>query len=335
MKVTIAPSLRFPEAARLWLDSRRPKLAPKTVLDCEYYIRNLGKRFAGRTLSTITIEDFEQYQVERQKTAGASCINHELNVLSRILKRAGLWAALEDFYEPLPVPDSEVGIALSSEEEAHLLEVAKRKPRWKVVYYCSLISAATTAGPGELRHLRLKDVDLEKQEIHITVGIKNKFRRRTVPLNDGALWAATELVERARKLGCSEPQHHLLPFRPKQAGAGYDPTRPMEGWRSGWRSLRKEAAKMYSRLLAMRFNDWRHTACTRMLEDPNTSERTVEEMMGHRLASRIKERYSHIRQEAKRGAVAVLNAPSEQHKQPQRVSMMSASGTLGLAVWLK
>jgi hypothetical protein len=52
----------------------------------------------------------------------------------------------------------------------------------------------------------------------------------------------------------------------------------------------------------------RHTAITRLLENPEASEKTVEAIAGH-ISQKMKDRYAHIRMEARRAAVVnLLNA---------------------------
>jgi hypothetical protein len=53
--------------------------------------------------------------------------------------------------------------------------------------------------------------------------------------------------------------------------------------------------------------DLRHHALTKLLEDPETSEETVEAIAGH-ISHKMKKRYSHIRIEARREAVNGLSA---------------------------
>jgi integrase len=212
-------------------------------------------------------------------------------------------------YEPLPLPQS-IGMALSCEEEDHLFAVARSRPRWLVAYCCGLISRNTTAGPGEIRHLRLGDIDIDTASgsfLHIEEGTKNSFRKRPVPLNADARWAVLQLVERAGGLGACEPQHCLLPHRARRRGALPDLQRPMGSWKTAHRNMCREAAKKFPRLAHLRFYDYRHTAATDLLEDPAVSYTTIEHIMGHRISSHTKRRYDHLRNSALRDAVEVLN----------------------------
>jgi integrase len=125
-----------------------------------------------------------------------------------------------------------------------------------------------------------------------------------IPLNGAAVWAFTKLFERARKLGACDPAHFLFPaFRYKHtkeslvAGSGlYNPTKPMVSWRSGWRSLAKNAG-----LPGLRFHDLRHSAITKLAE-AGVPDQTLMSIAGHVSRSML-EHYSHIRQQAKRDAV--------------------------------
>jgi integrase len=297
------PDELFSTACEAWLAPRN--IAPGSVRSYRACFRALMPAFGNMRLNEIRIEHFSAYQ--RSRSAGPSRINHELNTVSQILDRVNLWEPMKRGYDPLPLPRS-CGIALEPEEERHLFTVAQSKPgHWLVAYCASLISNATTCGPGEIKGLRLMDIDLPRRLIRIRVCLKNRFRERDVPLNDDAAWAVEKLLERAREMGASAPEHYLLPHRADKVGAKPDPSRPMYSWKKAWGSLKTEAAKKYPRLARMRSYDLRHNAITKMLENPEISERVVEEMAGHRLGSNVKEKYSHIRMQARRDTAAALN----------------------------
>jgi integrase len=296
----------FGNAANIWLDAHQVHIAPGTVRDYQQCIRTLLVFFRDLKLDAIHIGHFEQYQRMRtagegwSRPAGPSRINHELNTLSQILNRAGLWAAIAPHYQPLPLPRPNVGRALEVNEAERLFRVAGSNPRWLVAYCCALISANTAADGGAIRHLRLRNIHLEPASIDIEEGEKNKYRVRSIPLNEPALWAMKQLLKRARSKGSTEPNHYLLPHRARNGGKGFDPTRPMFAWRGAWDQLRVEAG-----LPKLRFKDLRHHALTNLLEDENVSERTVIDLAGH-VGRAMLERYSHIRMRTKREAVDAL-----------------------------
>jgi hypothetical protein len=208
----------FPQAAALWLRERHD-IAPSTRKHYQDYIGWLGRFFRLLRLREITLGHIITYQIsrreairgsrrhqagrrgvegqgERPESDGASRINHELSCLGQILQQAGLWEALRRFYRPLPLPRHGPGIALTPDEETHFFQVARSRPRWRVAFCCELLSRNTTAGPGEILHLRLMDVELDTAAgsfIHIEEGLKNEFRHTaaTDMLEDPAIAYAT------------------------------------------------------------------------------------------------------------------------------------------------
>lgn len=318
----------FPAAATSWLSNRRG-LSDRQRQHYVDYIRQLGRFFGHLTLKEIHIGNIVSYQRARQENIrqsrrhkatnrsgkplesdGASVINHEISCLGQVLKLAGLWEAIAKFYEPIPLRGDSAGVCLMPEEEAELFRVAKTRTKWMVAYCCALVSRNTTAGPGEIRNLRLGDVALGTPQgsfVHVIEGVKNAFRKRPLPLNSDAERAVRWLLDRAHRLGACAPEHYLLPHRAANRRGKADPTRPMGSWRRAHRSMCEEAAKKFPRLAYFRCYDYRHTACTNMLEDPAISYTTIEHMMGHRLGSNTKRKYDHLRNSALRVAAEALN----------------------------
>jgi integrase len=95
--------------------------------------------------------------------------------------------------------------------------------------------------------------------------------------------------------------HFLIPLR--IAGKQYDPAKPPSrwAWRTAWRKLTEEAG-----LEGLRPHDLRHHAITKLAESSEASEQTVMAIAGH-VSREMLEHYSHIRQQAKRKAVASLD----------------------------
>lgn len=305
--------LNFVEAAAVWFNSHTLHVGPGTVRHYRACIHALSQFFSELRLDQIHVGHLEQYQRMRSSgkglpKAGASCVNHELNTLSQIITRANLWAPMAANYKPLRLPKPAVGCALAEADEQRLFRVASSNPRWKVAYCCALITANTTAGPNEIRHLRMGDVDAagEPPAIRISEGVKNEYRRRTIPLNEPAAWAMRELVKRARELGAIEPGHYLLPHRATNGTHGFDVTRPTSSWRGSWDRVRKAAGMPH-----LRRYDLRHHAITKLLENEDISERTVIELAGH-VSRQMLERYSHIRMRSKKEAVDALARKSSQ-----------------------
>ncbi|HZU23614.1 MAG TPA: tyrosine-type recombinase/integrase [Terriglobales bacterium] len=316
----------FAKAMPLFLGSRRYRTESTRKLHLDYAAA-LGRYFGMMRLCDIRVGHLELYQRSRQAAIrmtaphlarhgaehhewdGASRINHELNLMAQMLRRAGLWAALQPEYRPLPLPREGPGIALTEEEERHYFKLARGNPRWLVAYCTSVLSRATSANPGELKGLRVAGVRLDAAVPSIVVKeyAKNVFRERVLPLNPEAAEAARLLMNRYLTM-CEEagvapsPEHYLLPHRARRQGAQPDFTRHMHSWKRAHYAIRAEMAKKFPRLAAMRHADWRHTVCTVWLEDPTVSYSTIEKMMGHRLNSETKRKYDHMRDPAMRAA---------------------------------
>jgi integrase len=158
---------------------------------------------------------------------------------------------------------------------------------------------------------------------------KTAAGHRTIPLNGDAMAALARLLERARALGSSEPEHYVFPTCENQV---IDPSRPQKSWRSAWCTLvsatgqgvGKEAAKdaidagrgirggiaAWRRAAApfrsFRFHDLPHQAITEMAE-AGASDATLMAVAG-RMSRRMLEHYSHVRMAAKRTALDKLES---------------------------
>jgi len=311
--------LKFREAAEVCLrDEIGSSLKPRTHDDHVAFTRRLNHFFADIVLEKIHEGHIFNYQKERAKTAGAELINHEVSWLGHVLESAGLWAALKLRVKRLKVQESEAGHALTPEERERLLVCAGSEPRWRVAFLCSLLTVNTGVGPGEIRHIRVKYVDMRNRTLGIMEGVKNDYRMRYVPMDDTIAWICNELLRRHYKI-CERQEtqpdedFYLLPFLQTAArrgqsisaikGGSYDLTRPMGSWRSAWESLRKKAD-----LPKLRMYDLRHTVATEWMEDPNISQETIEALMGH-ATKRMKKRYAHIRDKAKLEALQRHEVP--------------------------
>lgn len=309
--------LTFAEVWPYFIEEKSQEIGPKTLKSYKEYFRALNPFFGDVVLKDIHIGHIVAYRSSRV-TAGPSLINHEVNALSQILNKAGLWAALARFYKPLRIANTGPGQALLEEEALWLLEVASTGKRWQVAYLGSMISANTTCGHGEIRNLRLRDINLKDGIITIVDGAKNKYRVRTIPMNPDTQWAIEKLIGMALEKGSYLPEHYLIPARPgrlerdaKEKNSTNKshaiPTKPLGSWKTAWHSLRREAAKKYPKLGTIRMHDLRHHAITTLLENPNISERTIQDICGH-VSKKMLERYSHIRIHRKRAALDALES---------------------------
>ena len=55
-----------------------------------------------------------------------------------------------------------IGRALTPEEQKRLLETAAKNPEWEHVYCAAVLAANTSMRGVEVKHVRRKDVDLER-----------------------------------------------------------------------------------------------------------------------------------------------------------------------------
>jgi integrase len=217
--------LRLRKAAEEWTAHKSLFVAETTLRDYQNTTRTLLKFFGDIKLTDVTIRHFRNHQVvRRQQAVGPRAINAELGVLRQILRHYGLWRdSISQFYKQLRISHVGPGVAMTQEQTDQLFRVAiarynsaaKRDKRyWEVALWASLLSVNTSAGPGEIRHLRLQDLDLNENapKIYINRG-KNHFRLREIPLNSAALMAVKKLQQRAQSLGCCKPEHYLLPAR--------------------------------------------------------------------------------------------------------------------------
>lgn len=305
--------MRFPEAAEVWADSHARHISADSLRDYWNCIRALTKFFDQLKLNEIHIGHFEQYQKMRcegtdgLKKAGASRINHDLNTLSQILTRAGLWAPIAPYYKPLRLPRPKGVKTLTEDQEKTLFRVAMSKTKWRIAYFCSLVTVNTTCNAKEIRYLRLMDVDLVPSSvapfgtIHIALGAKNEYRDREIPLNETAAWALKQLRALACDRGADLPEHFLIPHRAPNGQKGWDATRPAYSWRKAFNKLREAAGLPF-----LQMHHLRHHTITKLLEDETVSERTVIELAGH-VSRKMLDVYSHIRMKRKLEGVMALD----------------------------
>ena len=84
-----------------------------------------------------------------------------------------------------------------------------------------------------------------------------------------------------------------------------DLSRPMGSWRKTWIDALNGAKLRY------RWHDLRHTFISRLAENPTISEQTIRALAGH-VSRQMLERHSHIRSQAKQGAIHALEERAEE-----------------------
>ena len=137
---------------------------------------------------------------------------------------------------------------LSPDEKARLLRAAATKPDWQIAHCASVLALNTTMRGCELKGLCWKDIDLFERILTIRrESTKTNAGARTIALNRYAIEALVRLKDRAEKLGSGNSEHYVFPAC--ESGI-IDPTKPMKGWRSAWRTLTQAAG-----LKGLRFHE--------------------------------------------------------------------------------
>ena len=252
-----------------------------------------------------------------EEGAAPKTVNLETACLQGTLRWAKLWNRFRDDFKPLPRPKHGPGRALTQEEESRLFSIAAGNPDWLVAYCIAMLGANTTMRPGEMRQLRLVDINLLDRTITVRRSTtKTDAGERVIPLNSAALWSVRRLHERAQLLGSSQPNHYLLPFRAdmrhkSERGNAYDPSRPMRTWKAAWYTITKAAG-----LPGLRTHDMRHCAITKLAES-GAPDHVIMSVAGH-VSPEMLRHYSHIRLQAKRQALDAINTviPGQDATQP-------------------
>jgi integrase len=292
------------EAAKVWLETRRPFIGPRTAKDYRSYIETLVKFFGNVQLEKLGNPDLlRAYQLERSKTCSGGAVNKELGIVQQLLKRIRKWDAVKPFYEPLEQRIESPGRALTPEEERALLKAGTSRPGWARAYYLTILSINTAAGPGELLGLRLRDVFVDNPEtarIYMHENAKNKYRIREVPLNADAVAAVIALLKLAKEVGATQPDHYLIPYRVHRSE--FDPTRHGFWPKTAWNEICAAAG------VKVRPYDLRHHALTKLAE--KNPEQVVLKIAGHVSPQMLRKVYAHVRLPALRAGVDSISSVS-------------------------
>jgi integrase len=180
-----------------------------------------------------------------------------------------------------------------------------------------VVMLSTTMGYGELRHLRRRDVDMERGSVTVREGAKNSYRQRTIPLNEVARESMSWILERWKKIGGSDDEHYILPHRPKgQRAPHWRKTipwildQPTTSMYSSFRSIRKAAC-----LSHFRIHDCRVQAITKLLSNPLVSPQVSKEIAGH-ISQAMQNRYSIQQFNTKKAALDALVEPEPAPTEP-------------------
>ena len=304
----------FKLAAEQWFNSKTA-LTPLGRAYYRQYLGKLNREFGGRLVSDISADDIAALQRKRQgEGLSGRQINCEVATLRAILKHYGLWSAIA-YRVTMLRERADTGHALSSEDEAKLLEAIGRSPS-PALYPFYLFSLDAGLRPSETRALRRRNLNLawrngaiSEGEVIVGASKTEAGQGRVVPLTRRLCAALTLWLARFPEAGPDAyvfPAHRigLCGNERKPYLWAVDHGRPMGAYsyKSAYKTACAKAGVNY------RFYDARHTFITRLAETPNISEETIRQLAGH-VSPRMLARYAHIRAQARRDAIATLERP--------------------------
>lgn len=309
--------LLLKEAAPLWLKEKDlHKKRERTMEAYRLYVRNLIKHFGDEQLCSLHIGHFMTYQQARMAESGltksgkpkkapcASYVNHELNTLAQILKRADLWDLIEKHYRPLPIGNWTPPKVLSPDDEERFFRIAASNPDWKIAYCACSITNNTSAYGTELRNLKMKDVfmDHKPPKFHVPDDkVKNEFRARVIPLNEIAEERMRRIIAVAKVKGANSPEHYIFPKRIKRNQ--WDVTQPGSPSfiRHAFKEMREAMGPGFEWLCPRNF---RNQLITKLFEGGEPDE-TITSIAGHQTI-KMSRYYSRIRIDRKFEALSAL-----------------------------
>jgi integrase len=319
--------LNMTEALERYLADRAARVQPRSKRSESDHAKPLREYFGSLPIRRIDVDSILAYVAQRTaKGLSNVTVNMEIGIFRRVLKRAKRWHLFADEVPRLP-ERRDIGRALQPDEKLRLLKVAQNKPEWETAYLASVLALNTTMRGCEVKQLRWRDVDLMDHSLVIRRS-KTRAGERVIPLNTSAYNAVMRLRERAHSCFGADIQPDWYVFPSSEGYSKPDPTKPMSGWRSAWRSLTRaitcpacgalqnpaaicrneecgaDISKVKSSTAGLRFHDLRHHAITQLAES-QASDRTVMSIAGH-VSQAMLAHYSHVRIEAKRKALDAL-----------------------------
>jgi len=304
-------AILFPAATTDWLQLMEPTWAPKTYRNAVLDVGHLKAHFGSHLLVDISAKGVADYVMSRRDDGAADkTIRNELGTLRGILKHFRLWSALKDDGVRLPRgQDTDVGIALTTEQEAALI-AACAASRSRSLLPAVVLALSTGLRLDEMRLLRWKQIDVANRALRVGRSKTQAGAGRAVHLNQRALQTVSAWTLQFPK---RKPDHFVFPSE-RVGFSGNDeipqvfdtdPTKPITSWKTAWLRAKETAG------VTCRFHDLRHTAVTRLLEAGQPFA-VVADIMGWSAATsvRMAKRYGHIGESARRQAMAALDAPT-------------------------
>lgn len=249
-----------------------------TTIEREKRIFNRVERFLGPGIQVrdIKLHHIREYQKRRREQISpttkqfvtARTVNYEVQLLRAILTYADCWTGeLAARYRPLRQIKRRVGKVATKAQLRNIITTAMGNEYWQLAMYCAAVAAGTGCRAGEIRNLKLEDIDLVNGTIRIAREIAKNRKERHPRLMALAEWGVRHLLFRAQLLGATAPNHYLLPLSLRKSRYNgrcdqkWDVNKPMTGWVKSWRKLMDACG-----MTGFRFHDLRHTFRTQGAE---------------------------------------------------------------------
>jgi integrase len=205
----------FAAAAEAWLLTKKPHLAPRSMVIERSNLKHLNLFLGNLPLYSITADELAAYQPHRQKQkASPKTINLELGTVRAVLRKNRMWGNIQPDVRMLKT-NEEIGRALCAEEDAALI-TACGESRSRSLLPAVSVALSTAMRASEIRLLRWNQVDLARRRLIVGKSKTAAGTGRLIPLNDRAVkvlefWAS-QFPDR-------KPTHYLFPSE-KYGGAG-------------------------------------------------------------------------------------------------------------------
>jgi integrase len=317
LEKVVRPTL-FSGAVKAYLLEREPHWSPKTQVMHANSLRHLELHFGKLLLSEIRREQISRYQRARLKEGASNrTVNIEVGLVRLVLRKAKLWHNIADDITMLK-ERADIGRELSDDEIHRLLAACKASVS-RGLYPAVLTSIHTGLRSQELRLLRWHQVNL--LEGTITVG-KSKTEGGEGRLAYLSASAIQTLQNWRAQFPDVQPSYAVFPreayalkgrkgtFGGKVVPYRTFPDQPVLSFATAWKAAKKAAG------VQCRWHDLRHSAASQMAAGGATDQ-TLQALLGW-MSPKMIERYSHVRAEAKRRAVAVFDRAGFETDSPQK-----------------
>jgi integrase len=298
--------LMFSRVAKEWAEGN-PHWSKSTREIAALKLKRLLSSFGRMLVNDIKPQDIAAHQRERQRDgASARTINMEVSALRQILREQGRWAHFDGKVKMLRERE-ETGRALT-DDEIHRLESSAAKSRSRSLPVAITILRHTGMRVSELRTMRWRQADFLGRQVRVGKATTKGSEGRVIPLSENA---CRTLLEWRGRFSNPLPEHYIFPSERygldgeegylKGSVAVWDlqPDKPIGSWKTAWSACRKTAG------VKCRLHDLRHTFVPELAE-AQVADSTLMALTGH-MSKRMIEHYSHVRNQAKRDAVAVFD----------------------------